>query len=312
MGEEAMKCPICGEELLETKEGLKCINQEHHRRVSEFKAIFSGAWMNYENIETSVRYERKDVTENPPTCQSCGTVIDAKKLKNAIKGRGVGYRAFHANRSGEYSQKLTELYNKIRKKQLNLEEAFEQELLLNDTYVPKTAQERFVAATSGNVPIDCPKCKKRVGVIEVTVKAKPEARPKPPTCAEYMALELTPEQERIAKEHFHFKDTVNEWLEGKDIQSFIEKLEAFKTEISTLPYILSVLRELNNLRSSVYMVAEKVQRDLQTRPDQLFMLLKEPPLPRVSPTAELLEKEKREAQRKHKIRGKSSLFTIRR
>ena len=303
MSEEAPKCPICQEEMFTNEKGeLECVNQTHHMRVREFRKIFSGAWLDYKNIIVSVKWERKDITENPPVCDFCGAVVSAKELKNQIGRHSVSLRAFHANKSGEFSEKLTELYDKIRKKKLNLEEAFEAERLLMDTYKPKTSQERFVAATSGTVSIDCPKCAKRMGIVEVTVKAKPEARPERPSITEYVKLDLTKEQERMAKEYFNLKTTISEWLEGTDgTKQLIEKLEPLKRDIAKLPYIRTCLSVVSNLNANVHSVIEALQRDVQVRPDQLFMLLKEPPLPRVSPTAELLE---RERKRKPKRKGR--------
>jgi hypothetical protein len=297
--EQAPICPICGQELIRTEDGdWECVNQGVEKRLPEFKKLFSGDWLNYKNIDISVRWQNKDITKNPPVCDFCGAAVSAKEIKQQIGRSSISLRAYQVNRSGEYHEKLGELYEQIKEKKLNLEEAFENERLLNDKYLPKTSQESFVAVTTGNVPIDCPKCKKRLGIVQVLIKAKPETSPETPSIAEYVKLDLTKEQERLAREHFEIKDTIEKWLEAADLTSFMKELEAIRETIRKLPYMRLALREINDFNAKTYTLIETLQREMSTRSDQLYDLLKNPPLPRISPTAKMLEAEDRIRKRR--------------
>lgn len=287
MSEELKNCPICGEEIFRNESGqLQCPNRVYHLEDPKTKAFFKGQWLGLPNITVTIRYKNKPLSENRPICDACGTKMSGKEVELAFAHHHISYAAYPVQKAGEFQQKLSVLYDKIRKRQVTSEEAFKQEEDLRKLYFGKPKEERPVSSTTGNVPLDCPNCKKRLGVLSVRVETNPGERPETPSVKDYINLPITAEQERFIQERFEPKVPYRDWLEGKDLEPFIEKLEKFKEDIAKLPYVRMALRQLGNLHASAYAAIEVLQREIRTRPDQVYNLLKNPPAPPPRKTVE--------------------------
>ena len=276
------KCPICGEDMFETEEGkLQCPSLVYHEMDPRMKKFFKGQWLGLPNIDVKMLWEDRPISENRPLCPTCKKKVSGRAVELAVGHHHISYAAYPVNRSGEHKQKLIELYRKIRKRKINLEEAFRIETELRREYYGKPKAERPISQTQGYVPLKCPSCAKPLGTVKVTVTESPSEAPEPPSYREYIMLPRTPEQERLVKERFAIPEKMSfkEWLQGKDVKPFIGKLEKMKEEITKLPYMRNLVREVSNLNALIYTTIEKLQEEIRLRPDAVYALLKSPPKP---------------------------------
>jgi len=282
MSEKVEKCPICGEEMFVNEEGkLQCPSLIYHLKDPKTKPFIKGKWFGQRNIKIDIKYQNQPVSENRVICDTCSKKISAKEIEIAISRHHISYAAYGVNRQGEYNQKLTELYEKIRNGKINLEEALEQEEFLRKEYFDKPRSERPIGQTSGHVAIKCPNCKKKLGNVVVVVSAHPETRPEQPSWREYVLLPKTAEQERLIAEYFTIPKNMKleQWFKGEDVTSFIKKLEKIKENLKIVPYMRGdPQRQLSDLNALVYRLLETLKKEIQTRPDRIYTLLKSPPV----------------------------------
>ena len=295
--EKPLTCPICGGEMAKLEGKLECPECLLYRSdLPKYKKFFKGQWLGLPNIDVKMLWKGKPISENPPICDACGKKVKGKEVERAIGHHHVSYAAYACQRGGEYREKLAELYEKIRKGKINITEVFRIENdLLKEYFRERSSAERPVESTQGWVPLKCPACRKQLGTIQVTVKARPSESPKAPSYKEYALLPKTAVEQRLIDEHFHIPQgmKLKDWLAGKDIQKFTKKLEVLRGDVNQLPFMRLPARSLGNLSAVAYTVLADLQNEVLTRSDQVYALLKSPPSPRISPTAKLLEREDR-------------------
>lgn len=301
MSEKIEKCPICGEVMFKNEDGkLQCPNLIYHLKDPRTKKFMQGKWSGQPNINIDIKWQNKPISENPPTCDACHKQVSGKEIEIAIVNHHISYAAYAVNRQGEYNQKLAKLYQKIRERKINAEEALKREEDLRREYFDKPSQESPLAQTSGHVPIKCPNCNRKLGTVDVIVSANPSVRPEQPSWREYATLPKTAEQERLITEYFEIPKGMEfeAWLDGKDIAPFMEKLEAMIEDLKTVPYIRGdPQRQLSDLNALIYRLLDTLKKEIQYRPDKIYELLKNPPAPKISPTAKMLEMEDRRRRR---------------
>lgn len=233
------------------------------------------------HTETQVRRNFKPIEETTPiVCPSCKKEITATEVKKIVRSHGVTSKALLVNKKGEQNHKLAELYAKIKKKRIKSAEAFEtQERILNmysDRYV-FPSEEQPISHVSGRVNLECPKCDYPLGSVDVTITAKPETVIAPDVDT-WIALEKISKEVRILKEYLLPKGiTYDDWLTGKNTLPFIEKLEGYKKELETMPFIRELERPMSNVFSAINLAIQKIQDEVLTRPSRVFNLLKNPP-----------------------------------
>lgn len=279
--EEVPSCPMCSAELYENEDGqLACPNFVYHQMDKKRKVFLEGQWFSRRNVEVEMLWQNKQIAENKPVCDACGKKVSGKEVELAVAHHHISYTAYTVNRLGEYNEKLGELYKQVRKRKISATEAFRIRTQLRQEYFERPKAERPMGQTNAHVPLKCPACKKALGLIEVTVKANPSECPEPsPSYREYALLPKTPEETRLIQEKFHIADgmTLKQWFEGKDVKAFISKLEKTKNDISKLPYMRNVIREVSDLNALIYRTVEKLQEEVRLRPDAIYALLKSPP-----------------------------------
>lgn len=215
----------------------------------------------------------------PIICPSCKAEISEKEVNNVIRKRAVSRRALLVNAKGKWNKKLNELYDKIRKGKIGSAEAveMEQQILIEFQRVPKNDQP--LPHIRGRIPIKCADCGYLLGHVDITITAKPE-NAFPPDVKDWVALKKNPKEmrwirENLLPENIEYKD----WINGKDMEPFIEKLETWKLEIDKLPFIRTLQRPISNLHAAIYATLEQIKEDIRTRPDRVYNLLKNPPTP---------------------------------
>lgn len=280
MNEEKLEaCPICSGDMFLNEAGeLQCPNLVYHEMDPKLKKFFKGQWLGLPNIVVDLRWRGKPFSENQPICDACGKKVSGRDVERVLRSHNISYAAYSAQKAGEYNSKLTDLYEAIKKRKINLEEALRREEDLRKEYFNKPRQERPVSSISGSVvALKCPNCDKALGGIQVRVTALPENTPKAPTPKEWISLEMTAKQKREVKEHFDIEGSLKEWLKGEELKTLVGKIEVLRDEISHLSYVRTIRRDLNNFGASTYPLIKKIQSEIRTRSDQLYNFFKLPP-----------------------------------
>lgn len=231
------------------------------------------------NIEIKIRFRYKPMSEAFPIICSCGQKVTEKHAKSAVSEHGVSMRAMHVNEKGKQNQRLIDLYEKIAKRKISATEGFEEELRIRRIYDTIPSDEKPVGSAKASVPFDCPNCEARLGLLEVAVECSPD-HPIPPDVEEWVGLKRTPKELRLIRKNLMPDGVVYEdWLSGRDMEGFIQKLESWKEELQKVPYIRSLHKPLSNLSSDIYTAVKSVREEIRTRPSRVYNLLKNPPSP---------------------------------
>ncbi|MDH5790036.1 MAG: hypothetical protein OEZ27_05535 [Nitrospinota bacterium] len=228
---------------------------------------------------TITRYGKLLKDFAPIVCPSCKAEISKKEINNIIRKHGVSSRALLVDAQGKWNKRLNELYEKIRKGKIGSAEAFEteQRILTEFQRVPKDDQP--LPHIRGTIPIKCADCGHLLGHIDITVTAEPP-NAFPPDVKDWIALKKNPKEMRWIRENLLPENVRYEnWIDGKDMELFIKKLEAWKSEIDKLPFIRTLQRPIANLHAAVYATIEQIKEDIRTRIDRVYNLLKNPPIP---------------------------------
>jgi hypothetical protein len=248
---------------------------------SEFDEFRDGRWLKKPNVDARVTFNGKQIFENPPICPACGEKVSAKEIAWAIEVKGSLWRqTCYVATTAEFYTELGEVYDKIRNGKIELEEAFEKERLLKERFFEgKPESERpGIQSAKGNVPLDCSKCEKRLGLIEVSVKTK-VGYPYVPEVREWLALKKSPIQMRLIKEEVMPEGASYEtWITGEDMGEFIKKLEAWRDEVEKIPLIRELYRPLSNLSADIGTAITKIKLEIQTRESRVYNLLRNPPM----------------------------------
>ena len=100
-----------------------------------------------------------------------------------------------------------------------------------------------------------------------------------PSSVEWIALEKTPKQMRILKKRLIPKgEEYEEWIDGSDIEPFIQKMQKWEAELAKIPYIRQLTRPLSNLSADISTAINAVREDIRTRTDRVYNILANPPI----------------------------------
>lgn len=250
--------------------------------LPEFDQFRDGKWLKKENVEARVTFNNKPIFENPPICPACGQKITAKEVAWAIETQGKLWREVcYVALTAQYHAELAKLYDTIRNGKIKLEDAFREEALLKEKYFegkPKT-ERPGVSNAKGSVALDCPKCAKRLGLVEVSVETKINYQPVP-DIEHWIALKKSAKQTRIIQENLLPQGvSYDDWIDGSNMSDFIKKLETWKVELDKIPFQRELYRALSNLSGDIYTAIHKIKQEIQTRPDRVYNLLRNPPEP---------------------------------
>lgn len=232
-------------------------------------------WTSFENITVTIRRYGKPFEKI--ICPECGKTLNEKLMKNLVDHHSFRLAA-NIEFTGAYHKKLSELYVKIKNKKLNLEEAFRIRKDIRREFYDKPKGERAGSGSATkSIPTVCPECGEKLGLLDVSIEAKPMTETAP-SSAQWVALEKTPRQMRILKKHLIPKgEEYTEWIEGSDLEPFIQKMQKWETELEKLPYIRELQRPLSNLDADIGTAINAIRENIRTRIDSVYNILATPP-----------------------------------
>jgi len=228
------------------------------------------------NVEFTLRYKYQPI--QPITCPECGKTISKKQIRMVVDAHGFSRRALLVNLKGQQNQKLTELYEKTKKHKISPREFFTTEHRIIRMFDSRKKDEQPISSINQSVPIKCPYCDYKLGLIEVKVIAKPE-RSMLPAVEDVIACPRSDLEERWVKSAFPAlrRITEEEWLQGKDMEPTIEKLKMQEKELLNVPFSRGIHKHISDLRSKIHLTIKKIVDDIRTRKGQLYNILAMPP-----------------------------------
>lgn len=233
------------------------------------------------HADIQIFWQNKPISQHTPTCPACGEKLSRKDVERVVDRHGITARAVHVNQEGERNELLNKLYEKIRAGRITATEVLNEERRIHERFDEKPKNERPISEINDSIPLDCPKCERRLGLVKVAVRAKPPDRPIRPDVSLWVRLPKTPQEERWIREELNISKeySLDEWLQGKDVQGIIEKMQVFRNEVINLPYLPQSHRAINDLSSAIYTAMESIRTEIARRGDRIFNVLTNPPKP---------------------------------